>query len=485
MTTPQFRKSIGRSLFWQCGFVLIPLALACFGLSPAAKAVLPPPPPDGGYPGANTAEGNGALFSLTSGTNNTAVGANALHDNTVGGYNVAVGSGALASNVAGNFNMAIGTQALTNNTANFNLAIGFRVGYMNTTGNHLTGVGAAALRNNTTAGFNTAIGANALEENTVSESNVAVGDAALGIFLGTTSNDGFNTALGSQALGAEAHGEENVAVGRQALGFLTGGSNNVAVGWGAGANYVAGESGNICIGSGTGGSVGENNNIRIGDASPSGGVALTGSAVMIGHGSSTQGILVLEQFGGIGSVQIGNGLPTSDFSSCNIGGISNPSIGPADMAVRIGSDNKLGTVVSSRRFKHDIKPIDKASEAILALKPVTFHYKSDTTNTPRFGLIAEDVAELSPALVISDKEGKPLSVRYEDVNVMLLNEFLKEHKKVEEQQASIADLKSTVTLQHKEMQVLTAQLKEQVAQIQKVSAQLEASKSAPQVVNNP
>ena len=147
------------------------------------------------------------------------------------------------------------------------------------------------------------------------------------------------------------------------------------------------------------------------------------------------------------------------------------------MAVRIGSDNKLGTVVSSRRFKHDIKPMDKASEAVLALKPVTFHYKSDTTNTSRFGLIAEDVAEVSPELVIPDKEGKPLSVRYEDVNVMLLNEFLKEHKKVEDQQASISQLTS-------EMQTMVAQLKEQAAQIQKVSAQLQLSKPAPQIVVN-
>ena len=489
MTTLQFRKSIGRLLFWQCGFVLIPLALACFGLSPAAKAVLPPPPPDGGYPGGNTAEGNNALFNLTSGINNTAVGANALRANTTGGYNVAVGSGALASNTTGFQNMAIGTEALTNNTANFNLAIGFRVGFMNTTGNHLTGIGAAALRNNTTAGFNTAIGADALRENTVTESNVAVGDSALASFNGTTSNDGFNTALGSMALGAEASGEENVAVGRQALGFLTHGSNNVAVGWGAGDNYNQSESGNICIGSSTRGSRGDNNAIRIGDASSSGGIDVLDSGpvanfVLIGTDLGTQGISV-STLAGIGSVQIGNGLSTSGFSSCNIGGIYNQSFGPAAMPVRIGSNNKLGTVVSSRRFKHDIKPIDKASEAILALKPVTFHYKSDTTNTPRFGLIAEDVAEVSPALVIPDKEGKPLSVRYEDVNVMLLNEFLKEHKKVEEQQASIADLKSTVALQQKEMQVLTAQLKEQAAQIQKVSAQLEASKSAPQVVNNP
>ena len=199
--------------------------------------------------------------------------------------------------------------------------------------------------------------------------------------------------------------------------------------------------------------------------------------ILIGDGLSTGGLSIGTLIG-FGNVSLANGLSTtSGGSSCNIGGIYNQAFGPADMAVRVGSDNKLGTVVSSRRFKHDIKPIDKVSEAILALKPVTFLYKSDTTNTPRFGLIAEDVAEVSPELVIPDKEGKPLSVRYEDVNVMLLNEFLKEHKKVEEQQASISQLKS-------EMQTMVAQLKEQAAQIQKVSAQLEVNKPAPQVVVN-
>jgi hypothetical protein len=121
--------------------------------------------------------------------------------------------------------------------------------------------------------------------------------------------------------------------------------------------------------------------------------------------------------------------------------------------------------------------MDNSSEAILALKPVTFQYNADTTKTPRVGLVAEDVAEISPALVIADKEGKPLSVRYEDVNVMLLNEFIKEHKKVEQLQATVAQ-------QQKGMDVLTAQLKEQAAQIQKVSAHVEMSKPAPQVVVN-
>src|SRR5205809_1617524 len=129
MTTLNFRKSIGRSLSWRCGFVLVPLALVCFGLVQNAKALLPLPVPDGGYPGGNTAEGINALHDVNTavGINNTAVGANALTHNTTGFYNVAVGAGALASNTTGDFNMAIGTEALRENNANLNLAIGFRV----------------------------------------------------------------------------------------------------------------------------------------------------------------------------------------------------------------------------------------------------------------------------------------------------------------------------------------------------------------------
>ena len=158
--------------------------------------------------------------------------------------------------------------------------------------------------------------------------------------------------------------------------------------------------------------------------------------------------------------------------------------------------NKLGTNVSSRRYKQNIKPMEKTSEAILALKPVTFQYKSDKTNTPQFGLIAEEVAAVNPDLVVRDKEGKPYSVRYDQVNAMLLNEFLKEHKRVEaqngklenqaskiqEQQSTITELKSTVAQQQKGMEALTAQLKEQAAQIQKASTQLEMSRPAAQVV---
>ena len=143
----------------------------------------------------------------------------------------------------------------------------------------------------------------------------------------------------------------------------------------------------------------------------------------------------------------------------------------------IDSNNNLGTIVSSRRYKHDIQPMDKASEVILALKPVTFKYNSDVKGTPCFGLIAEDVVQADRDLVVRDKNGELQTVRYEQINAMLLNEFLKEHKKVEQQQTSIGQLKS-------EMQTMVAQLKEQAAQVQKVSAQLEVNKAAPQTVAN-
>jgi hypothetical protein len=395
--------------------------------------------------------GDNALDSLTTGINNTAVGKDALTNDTTGQYNVAVGSGALATNTTGNFNMAIGTEALNQSNANFNLAIGFRVAFQNTTGRHLTGIGAAAMRNNTTGEFNTAIGAAAFFNNTTSANNVAVGDSALTAFNGITAADGANTALGSLSLAALTSGEENVAVGRRALEFATSGNNNVVIGWRAGDGLTTGDD-NVFLGSQAG--VNE--------------TAVSNVVCIQSPGDATA------------------------FTAPNrtyIGNIRGVTVGNLDgIPVIIDSDGQLGTSNSSRRFKKDIKPMDQTSDAILALKPVTFHYKNADTkkagDTPQFGLIAEDVAVVNPDLVVRDADGQPLTVRYDAVNAMLLNEFLKEHKKVEEQQASIADLKSTVALQQKEMQVFTAQLKEQAAQIQKVSAELEASKPAPKVVVN-
>ena len=166
-------------------------------------------------------------------------------------------------------------------------------------------------------------------------------------------------------------------------------------------------------------------------------------------------------------------------NSCFIGNIRDVQTQNADaIPVLVDSAGQLGTASSSRRFKKEIKPMDRASEVILGLKPVMFHYKSDTKGTPQFGLIAEEVASVNPDLVVRDKDGEIYTVRYEAVNAMLLNEFLKEHRKNEEQEKTIAELKSGMT-------ALAATVNEQVAQIQKVSALLEASKTASQVVNNP
>jgi hypothetical protein len=190
-------------------------------------------------------------------------------------------------------------------------------------------------------------------------------------------------------------------------------------------------------------------------------------------------------------IRIGSDTAFTSHYDTLIAGIYGRLAGPSPLTVMCGNNGKLSANASSRRFKHDIKPIDQASEAILALKPVSFRYNNDSTNTPWFGLIAEEVAQVSEDLIVRDKEGKPFGVRYEEVNAMLLNEFLKEHKKIEaqqskieNQQASIAELKVTLAQQAKGMEVLTAQLKEQAVQIQKVSAQLEVNQSAPQVAAN-
>jgi len=427
-------------------------ALVCFGLCQQVQSATDTPDP-GSLPTSNTADGQGALGSLTTGLYNSAFGFLSVLSLSDANFDTGVGAGALLVDNGGS-NTAVGAGAL----------------FSNTTGSDNTAVGAFALFNSTTAGL-----------------NVAVGDSALVSFNGTTAFDGANTALGSIALSAETSGEENVAVGRRALESLVSGSNNVAVGWRAGDNYTGGETNNICIGSGTGGTAGESNAIRIGDNSTSGGIDVVNNStlanvVTIGPGLSTQGITILTLLG-FGSVSIGNGLQTTaGASTCFIGGIFNQTPVAGSHGVVVGPNNQLAdATLSSRRFKKDIAPIDKISEGILALRPVTFHWKTDNTNEPEFGLVAEEVAEVNLNWITRNPQGEISGVRYETIPILLLNEFLKEHKKVEEQQANIAELKSTVAQQQKGMEVLTAQLKEQAAQIQKVSAQLEVGKPATKV----
>jgi len=163
----------------------------------------------------------------------------------------------------------------------------------------------------------------------------------------------------------------------------------------------------------------------------------------------------------------------------------------------VDTNGHLGTVVSSARFKDDIHAMDSASEAILSLQPVTFRYKHelDPANIPQFGLVAEQVEKVNPDLVVRDEQGKPYTVRYEAVNAMLLNEFLKEHRKGQEQDATISQLKSALAEQHNDfhsalaeqrnqIKALTTALKEQAARIQKVSAQLIADKARSHLVVN-
>jgi uncharacterized coiled-coil protein SlyX len=396
--------------------IQISILIVCLGLLPKAHAVMPAP--DGGYPGGNTAEGQNALLSLTTGGFNTAVGFLSLTSNTTGSFNTGVGAGALLANVGGgngegSQNTAAGAGALLSNNTGFNnTANGAFALFSNTTGVDNTAMGTQALKSNTTGRDNTAGGLNALHSNDTGDQNTANGVGAL--FGNTTGIH--NTAIGCFASLSQTTGGNNVALGFNAGAFQTTGSDNVYIG--ANVFGVAGEN-NACY-------------------------------VKSIFGQTT-----------------GSGVP-----------------------VFINSNNKLGTTTSSRRFKEGIKPMDKASEALFELNPVTFRYKKevDATATPQLGLVAEDVEKVNPALVVRDQEGKPYSVRYDQVNAMLLNEFLKEHRKVQKLERNDAE-------QQKDIKVLVATVKEQAAQIQKVSAQvaavspprggLEATKPAPQVVNNP
>jgi uncharacterized coiled-coil protein SlyX len=355
--------------------LIIPLALACFALSPAARGVCQ----------------EGCLTSA-----NTVLGENAFLNNTVGGDNTAIGYSALQSNTGGFANTAIGRDALSNNTTGF---------------------------------FNTAAGSLALSDNREGFYNTAIGFEAL-----LNNNGSNNTALGFDALYFNGMGSANTAIGDSAL-LNNAGQNNIALGFEAGINLTTGS-----------------NNIDIGDA----GVAGESNTIRIGT----------------------RGTHTATF----IAGIQHVPVSGND--VRVNSNGKLGALVSSQRFKEAIKPMNKTSEAIFSLKPVTFRYKKelDPDGIPQFGLVAEQVEKVNPDLIARDADGKPYTVRYEAVNAMLLNEFLKEHSKVEEQaraneqqERTISELRAALAQQQKQIEALTAGL-------QKVSAQVEMSRPGPQTV---
>ena len=457
------------------------LALVCFGLLPTLRAVSPPP--DGGYPGGNTAEGQNALFSLTTGGFNTAVGFLSLRSDATGSFNTAIGAGTLLANTADE-NTATGAAALLSNTTGFqNTANGAFALFKNTTGSYNTATGFQALPANTIGTFNTANGAFALFSNTAGNNNTASGAGALS--FSTTGDD--NTAIGYQTLDNNTTGNANTAIGFQALDNNTTGGDNTAIGFHALFTNSAGN-GNTATGIGalsgntTGGA-----NTAVGPqalASNTTGSANTaiGNAAL-SNSTTGSGNIVLGQ-GGADIISASNviciGSDGMDVSSTtwinNIYGVT--PISGTTAPVVVSSDGQLGTVVSSERFKKDISTMEKTSVPILALRPVTFHYKSDTKNTPQFGLIAEEVAKVDPALVLPDKEGKPYTVRYDAVNAMLLNEFLKEHRTVQQQGATIARLQ-------KQIETLSAGLQKVTAQFAAASPSgLEVGKTAPQAVLN-
>jgi hypothetical protein len=307
----------------------------------------------------------------------------------------------------------MGVAALQGNNGDGNTAVGANALQSNTTGSFNTANGSSALSANTEGNGNTANGSGALERNTTGGGNTAFGGLALSGNIGGDAN----VAIGNSVLEGNTTGFGNTAVGVLAL-IDSNGNKNVALGYDAG-HAVTTASNVICIGADMG-------------------------------GVNVSNICLIGNIRGV-QTQNANAIP-----------------------VLIDSAGQLGTQGSSRRFKHEIRPMDKTSEAILGLKPVTFHYKSDTTNTAQFGLIAEEVAEINPDLVVRDGSGEIYTVRYDAVNAMLLNEFLKEHAKVEQLRKNF---ESKTADQQKQIEALTAGL-------QKVSAQLELSKSAPQTVLN-
>ena len=480
-----------------------PVLLSALGfliLVPCARAVQPPP--DGGYDNFNTAEGTDALLDLQVfvGAGNTALGNGAMRSTTTGLVNTATGSSALFENETGGENTATGAFALdANTTGSDNTAIGQAALVYSSTGNGNTAVGRWALNdnslgsNNTATGYNTlgtitgtdntADGANALYEDSVfndhiGSRNVAIGSAAL--YSNSTGGDNtaigvnalyfnkadYNTATGYQALENNTTGTNNTAHGLDSLNANTIGNSNTTNGAYALFHNLDGNSntaaGDLALDSNTSGS----NNTAFGIYSLYGnstGASNIAVGFSAGFGSTTGSNNIdignLGVAGESGIIRVGK---TGTQTATYIAGITGVSIVGAP--VTVSSTGQLGIRPSSARFKEQINAMEKASEVLYALKPVTFHYKKelDPESAPQFGLVAEEVAEVNPDLVTCDEKGKPYTVRYEAVNTMLLNEFLKKHRQGQEQErklekleSRIADLQSALSQRDAEIQAIT------------------------------
>jgi hypothetical protein len=525
MATLDLKQSISRSPL-RYGLLFMAFGCAWCTLSPVARAVVPPP--DGGYPNFTTAEGNNALKNLTTGAANTALGWYSLFSDTDGSFNTATGAGSLLFNT-GNSNTAIGAASLLfNGTGTDNTAVGTAALLSNTASGN-TAIGSNALLNNTTGGTlgniqgfdvgpNVAVGWQALESNTVASANTALGSQALHSF--TTGPVGLEqlglcTAVGFQALGNATGGAGNSGFGYQTLFNNTDGTGNSAIGAQVLFNNTTGTSNTASGGSALfNNTIGDYNTATGGRALYSNVTGESNTAIgqqalqsnISGSDNTAVGLETLvSNTNGSHNIALGDGAGTNvmtadrvicigavgdDVSnSCFIGQIFNV-ISAGGTPVFINSNNKLGTITSSRRFKEQIKPMEQASEVLFALKPVSFRYKKelDPTGISQFGLVAEEVEKVNPDLVVRDKEGKAYIVRYDQVNAMLLNEFLKEHRKVEKLEVAVAqqcnDFQATITELKKEMESIIARSKEQDAKIETVSAQIELNKLAPQKLAN-
>ena len=345
---------------------------------------------------------------------------------------------------------------------NFTTAEGTKALFSLTTGSGNTAVGWFSLANNTEGSFNTASGAGSLLFNTANE-NTAFGAAAL--LFNTTGTQ--NTAAGAVALLHNTGGFANTAIGFQALSSNTEGNNNTANGVLALFNNITG-----------------------GANTANGGLALFNNTT--GTGNTALGYFAGADITGVGNVCIGQGVEgeagVNDSTYIrNVNTLTqNFSAGVNDYVTVRLSDGRLGhtAVVSSQRYKQDIKPLAAASQALYALKPVSFRLKKefDLTQQLGFGLIAEEVEKVDPALVYRNDKGQVESVRYEMVNAMLLNEFLKEHRTIEQLRYDAARQETTISELRKDIGVLRTQLKEQAAQIQRVSARVETNERTSQIV---
>lgn len=330
------------------------------------------------------------------------------------------------------FNTCIGTEVLSNNiSGGFNSALGFRALFSNTTGSYNSALGINALYFNTTGINNVSIGVSSLVYNTTGNNNSALGTYSL--YSNTIGYE--NSAMGFSAIGANTSGKNNSAVGYNALRNNTTGANNTAIGHSAGYNLTTGS-----------------NNVDIANI----GVAGESAAIRIG----TQGVHASAYLAGVYGVNV----PNASF-------------------VTVTPSGQLGIYVSSRRYKEDIKPMDSVSDKLLELRPVTFRYKKadeEGRKPIQYGLIAEEVDEIMPELVVRNKDGSPETVAYQYIPSLLLNEYQKQHRELITQKAALSEIKAVLassetkeTISAQQINELKSQHKIDLQKIADLQAQID------------